>query len=155
MTEPVLESALSPEEVLGPLLSVETWAVAAYERLLARGDVEEVSHKLRYCLSSHEGRRQALIEELERTGRRHAPASEAPPSYQPLDAQADLETRRMLDALAACESAALERCRQAMTGATGRVHELLSMRVLPAQVQTHEIISSLTSAYRATHDSIA
>lgn len=155
MTEPVQESVFSPEEVLGLLLSDETWAVSAYERLLARADVEEISHKLRYCLSSHEARRQALVEELGRAGRRHASASDPPPSYQPLDAHADLEPRRMLDALSACESAALERCRHAMSGASGRVHELLSMRILPAQVQTHDIISSLTSAYRATHDSIA
>lgn len=155
MTEPVPQSPLSPEEVLGPLLSDETWAVSAYERLLAREDVEEISHKLRYCLSSHEARRQALLEELGHAGRRHASASDPPPSYQPLDAQADLEPRRLLDTLSTCESAALERCRQAMSGATGRVHELLSMRILPAQVQTYDIVSSLTSAYRATHDSIA
>jgi hypothetical protein len=31
----------------------------------------------------------------------------------------------------------------------------LSMRVLPAQVQTSDISASLASTYRATHDSVA
>lgn len=155
MVELQPESVAAPEEVLGLLLSDETWAVSAYDRLLSRDDLEELSHKLRYCLSSHEQRRIALLEELGRGGRRHASASDPPPSYQPLDAQADLEPRRTLETLLACESAALERCRQATAAASGRLHEFLSMRILPAQVQTHDIVSSLTTAYRATHDSIA
>lgn len=152
-----LEPQIEPPagDVLRVLLSDETWAVAAYERLLARGDTGDLEHKLRYCLSSHDGRRQALIEELEQAERRHGGSSDPPPSFQPLDAHADLDLRSVLDALSACEAAALERCRAATGAATGPLHELLSMRVLPAQVQTSDISASLASAYRATHDSIA
>jgi hypothetical protein len=143
-----------PGDVVRVLLSDETWAVAAYERLLARDDVGELEHKLRYCLSSHAGRREALTEALGLAERRGA-VSDPAPSFQPLDAQADLDLGSVLDALSACEAASLERCRAATSLTSGRLHELLSMRVLPAQVQTADISASLASSYRSTHDSIA
>lgn len=150
--EPRVEA--SPGEVVRVLLADETWAVAAYEQVLARGDIAELEHKLRYCLSSHEGRRQALLEELGEEERAHGAAWDPAPCFQPLDAHAELGLRSVLDALAECEAAALERCRTATAVVTGRLHELLSMRILPAQVQTSDISAGLAATHRATQDSI-
>jgi hypothetical protein len=140
---------------LSALVADETWAVAAYERLLARPDLEDLRVALGYCLSSHEQRRKALLEELGPPSRRHGGPSELAPSFVLLDGEAHFDTRRVLEALVASESAALERCRAVTNVAEGPVRELLSMKILPAEVQTAEIVERLLSTYCATRDSVA
>jgi hypothetical protein len=155
MIEADRHAAVSLAEGLSSLVADETWAVAAYDRLLARADLEDLKVALSYCLNSHEQRRKALLEELGPPSRRNGASSELAPSFTRLDGEADLDPQRVLEALAASESAALERCRFVTSVAEGPVRELLSMKILPAEVQTAEIVERLLSTYRATRDSVA
>jgi hypothetical protein len=155
MVEAERHATVSLADGLSALVADETWAVAAYERLLARSDLDDLKVALGYCWSSHEQRRKTLLEELGPPSRRHGAPSDSAPSYVLLDGEADFDRRRVLEALVASESAALERCRAVTSVAEGSVRELLSMKILPAEVQTAEIVERLLSTHRATRDSVA